>query len=58
MLSLYNNKTLSKTEVCTRKWGIAVMGLTKLLFGGMWTLKLQIRKAVDRNWEEKEEEKV
>ena len=51
MISLYSNKTLTKTEVGTRKWGIAVMGLNMLLFGGVWTLKLWIKKAVERNWE-------
>jgi hypothetical protein len=41
-LTLHSNKTLSKTEVGTRDWGITVIGLTMLLFGG--TL---VRKAVE-----------
>ena len=33
MVSLYSNKTVTKTEVGTRNWGIAVTGLTMLFFG-------------------------
>jgi hypothetical protein len=36
MVSLHTNKTLTKTEVSTRDWGIVMTGLTRLLFGGMW----------------------
>jgi hypothetical protein len=32
MVSVYSRKTLIKTEVDTRNWGIAVIGLTMLLF--------------------------
>ena len=39
--------TLTKTEVGTRDWGIAVIGLTMFLFGGIWTLVLWVRKAVE-----------
>jgi hypothetical protein len=28
-------------------WGVAVTGLTMLLFGGVWALRLWIRKAMD-----------
>jgi hypothetical protein len=36
MVSLHSNKTLTKTEVCTRDCGIAVICMNILLFGGMW----------------------
>lgn len=39
-------QTLTKTEVGTRDWGIAMIGLTMLLFERMWTMGLWIRKAV------------
>jgi hypothetical protein len=29
-------KTLTKTEAGSRDWGIAVVGLTMLLFRGIW----------------------
>ena len=32
MVSVHSSKTLTKTEVGTRDWGIAVIGLTMLLF--------------------------
>jgi hypothetical protein len=32
MVSVHSSKTLSKSEVVTRAWGIAVIGLTMLLF--------------------------
>jgi hypothetical protein len=47
MVSLHSNKTLTKTEVGTRAWGIAVIGLTMLLFGGTLPLGLWIRKSVE-----------
>ena len=33
MVSVHISKTLTKTEAGTRDWGVAVMGLTMLLFG-------------------------
>ena len=37
MVSVHGSKTLTKTEVDTRDWGIAVIGLTMLLFeSGFW----------------------
>ena len=38
MVSVHSSKTLTKTEVGTRDWGIAVIGLTMLLFERMWIL--------------------
>jgi hypothetical protein len=35
MVSVYSSKTLTKTEVGIRDWGIAVIGLTMLLFERM-----------------------
>ena len=35
MESLHCNETETKTEVGTRDWGIAVIGLTMSLFEGM-----------------------
>ena len=35
MVSVHSSKTLTKTEVGTRDWGI-VLGLTMLLFERMW----------------------
>jgi hypothetical protein len=32
----HSSKTLTKTEVGTREWDIAVIGLIMLLFGRMW----------------------
>ena len=40
MVSGYSNKTLTKIKVGTRDWGVAVIGLTILLFGRMWILGL------------------
>ena len=45
MMSVHSSKTLTKTEVSTRDWGIAMIGLTMLLFGGI--MELWIRKAVE-----------
>jgi hypothetical protein len=39
-VSVHSSKTLSKTEVGTREWDIAVTGLTMLLFERMWILGL------------------
>jgi hypothetical protein len=44
LVSLYRNRTLTKTEIDTREWGIAVIGLTMLLVGRSGTLGLWIRK--------------
>lgn len=35
-----------KTEIGTRDWEIAVIGLTIFLLGGMWALGLWIRKTI------------
>ena len=45
IVSLHNNKTL--TKVGARDWGIAVISLTMLWFGGVQTLGFWIRKAVE-----------
>ena len=47
MVSVHSSKSLTKTEVGTRDWGIAVIGLTMHLFGRMWILGLWIWKAVE-----------
>jgi hypothetical protein len=47
MMSVHSSKTLTKTEVSTRDWGIAMIGLTMLLFGGPWIWGLWIWKAVE-----------
>jgi hypothetical protein len=47
MVSVHGSKPLTKIEVCIRDWGIAVIGLTMLLFGRMWILGLWIWKAVE-----------
>jgi hypothetical protein len=46
MVSLHSNRN-AKAEVGTRDWNIAVIGLTMLLLGGMWSLRLWVRKAVE-----------
>lgn len=47
MVSFHGNRTMTKTEVSTREQGIAVMGWTRLVVGGIWTLGLWIRKEVE-----------
>jgi hypothetical protein len=47
MVSVHSSKTLTKTEVDTRDWGIAVLGLTMLLFGRMWILEVWVWKVVE-----------
>jgi hypothetical protein len=47
MVSVHSSKTLTKTEVGTRLWGTAVIGLTMLLFGRKWIWGLWIWKAMD-----------
>jgi hypothetical protein len=46
-LSVHSSKTLTKTEVGTRDWGISVIGLNMLLFERMWIWELWILKAVE-----------
>jgi hypothetical protein len=47
MVSVHSSKILTNTEVGTRNWGIAVIGLTMLLFKRLWILELWIWKAVE-----------
>ena len=47
MVSLHSIRN-TKTEVGTRDWGVAVIGLTMFLFEEIQTLGLWIRKLVDR----------
>ena len=47
MVSFHSSKTLTKTEVGTRDWGIALIGLTMLLFERMWIFGLWIWNTVD-----------
>jgi hypothetical protein len=42
MGSVHSSKALTKTEVGTRDWGVAVIGLTMLWFGRMWIWGLWI----------------
>lgn len=46
MVSLHSNRN-PKTEIVHRDLGVAVMGLTMYSFGGIWTLGLCVRKAVE-----------
>jgi hypothetical protein len=46
-LSVHSSETLTKTEVDTRDWGIAVIGLTMLLSGRIWILGLRIWRTVE-----------
>ena len=46
MVSLYSNRKLTKTKVSTRKWGISVIDMNVLLFGGTWALVLCVSKEV------------
>jgi hypothetical protein len=39
MVSVHRSKILTKTQLGTRDWCIAVIGLTMFLFGGMWIWK-------------------
>ena len=45
--SVHSSKTITKTEVGTRDWGIAMIGLTMFLFGYMGTRGLWIWKAME-----------
>jgi hypothetical protein len=47
MVSVHSSKTLTKTEIDNKDWGIAVIGLTMLLFEKMWIFGLWIWKAVE-----------
>jgi hypothetical protein len=47
MMSVNSSKTQTKTEVGTRNWDIADIGLTMLLFGRMWIWELWIWKAME-----------
>ena len=47
MVSVHRHKNLTKTVVGTRDWGIAVVGLTMVLFGGMQIWGLWIWKAME-----------
>ena len=40
MVSGHSSRILTKAEVGTRDWGIAVIGLIMLLFGRLWILDL------------------
>ena len=46
IVSIHNSKTLTKTEVGTSDWGIAVIGLTMFLFERMCIWGLWIWKAI------------
>jgi hypothetical protein len=49
MVSLHNNRIVTKTEVVNRTGSVAVTGLTMPLLGGrMWTLGLWTGNAVER----------
>ena len=45
-MSVHSSRILTKAEVGTRDWGIAVIGLTMLLFGRRWILGFWIWEAV------------
>lgn len=45
MAFYHSRRKATKTEIGTRKWAIAVTGLSVLSFGGLWkTMGLQTRK--------------
>ena len=46
MVTLHRNKNLTKTEVGTRDWGVAMIDLTMVLFKVIQTL-VWVRKAVE-----------
>ena len=47
MVSVHNSKTLTKIEIGTRDKGIAVIGVTMLLFRRLWIQELWIWKSVE-----------
>jgi len=46
LVSFHSDRN-ARTEVGTRGPGVAVIGLTMLLFGGIWTLRLWVWKGVE-----------
>jgi hypothetical protein len=47
MVSAHNSKTITKTECGTRNWGIAMIGLTMVLFGRIWIWRVWIWKSLE-----------